>query len=145
MLEVFFFDELIIGFDIWSCCVLWDIICMFVDMGMIVFFMIQYLEEVDQFVDCIVVLYDGRIVVMGMLVELKVCVGGDIVEFLDDYGEIWWKIFIDGSVIGFCWVFDLFDEDGEDGIVVLCCLILDDVFFVVIVFIVLNCIEKEFV
>lgn len=74
--DLLIFDELIIGVDLLLCNQFWELIgCICVGCeGMSVLVVIVYMEEVECF-DWLVVMDDGKVLVIGMLQELCECIG----------------------------------------------------------------------
>lgn len=85
---ILFLDEPTTGLDTHSRRALWDIILELAAQGITIFLTTQYLEEADQLADMIAVINDGRIVAQGTAEELKSCIGGDVLELIDDQDQI---------------------------------------------------------
>ena len=49
----FFFDEFIVGVDVELCCDMWNMVWCLCECGVIIIFIIYYIEEVEEMVDCI--------------------------------------------------------------------------------------------
>lgn len=48
-----FLDEFIVGVDVEFCCDMWNMVWKFWENGVIIIFIIYYIEEVEEMVDCI--------------------------------------------------------------------------------------------
>lgn len=66
-LGILFLDEFIVGVDVELCREMWEMVCELREQGVIIIFIIYYIEEVEEMVDCIGVISKGEIV----LVEKK--------------------------------------------------------------------------
>lgn len=70
-LDILFFDELIFGVDFFICCEFWLYINSMVEKGVMVMVIIYFMDEVE-YCDCIGLVYCGKLIVSGMLDDLKV-------------------------------------------------------------------------
>lgn len=80
-LDLLFLDELIVGMDIMFWRMFWEMIWKLVSEGKIIILMTYYLEEVDVLVNCILLFVNGKIIVDGILDEMKVTILWKIIIF----------------------------------------------------------------
>lgn len=65
-----FFDEFIVGMDVYVWVLVWELIDVLCCDGVIVVLIMYYFKEVEEFVDWLVIIDYGVMVVVGILVEL---------------------------------------------------------------------------
>lgn len=72
--KVVILDEFIFGVDFYLRCLIWDLFLKYC-LGRIIIMLIYYMDEVDFFGDCIVIIVQGRFYCLGILFFLKNCFG----------------------------------------------------------------------
>nr|WP_183599666.1 ATP-binding cassette domain-containing protein [Paenibacillus phyllosphaerae] len=95
---IVFLDEPTTGLDTRSRRSLWDSIQALASQGITVILTTQYLEEADQLADRIAVIHEGRIVASGTPAELKARIGEEVIELLNEEGEVSHTLTTDGTI-----------------------------------------------